>query len=407
MSPIKPTPRTTPLILMVVASFVCLPTCGVLAYDHYPTMTVLNSRFEITNRNIENNATFLMTGTGLISAQDIGNGLYQIEDDFSTVKNDNLGVYAPYIINLTLDSTSFNVRMVGKKLGHSFNVVGRYYGAEVRLNNMEFVVGKDGINIYQVVNKTVGNCNSIYSYSSSGFNLAIVGNTANTSMTCSNANAGNGAAWYLNKMNKNSISSLQPIKRDILLDIGGLQKNADYRKAPPDTYVGTVTSDVQHSFIFRRYEVPVAEIMVYRNNITIQKNPYFEGITLPAGDNFFDVKKVSNKLKGNLTIPYVMNGQFTPYNTINLEVASNNGFKLKDASNNEIPYSLSTTIGVRKLNIADKGTTVNPQSVIAFTDLSKEFYALQGRFDADFSASSSIQTGDYTDTVTAVYTISL
>lgn len=358
--------------------------------------TTVTSNFSITNRVIESaNISSVADGFSYI---DDGIGFYHMTDNFkdATITDIRKATGANQQWGFRRNKSLFKVKMTGQRLGHSFYVLGKYAKSSVTLSVSGNVGVSGGFNEYAksgctLVEPSIIVVNGTFSVPYSiEVGRAMIEN-------CFNARS------FEVSYDPGGIISSKGINREVYLDIGGLQKNADYRKAPPDIYQGSdsFVADLIHSRVGDDIR------MFYNSKITIQKNPYFEGVTLPAGDNVFDVKKVKNQLKGNLTIPYVINGQFTPFNQIKLTVTSTNGFKLKDTSNNEIPYSLSTTIGVRKLNIADNGITVNPQSVITFTDLSKEFYALQGRFDADFSANSSIQTGDYTDTVTAVYTISL
>lgn len=395
-------PLTT-LATLVIMAF--LPTRDILAAEVYPTMTVLTSKFEITNRTIESAPTFSMTGATLQSQRDIGDGVYLIEDDFSPAQFSRLGDYKYYKLGLKLRDSRVNVRMVGQKLGHSFDVKGRYLSAKMTASGIILYISGGHTRLNEP-SKNGGDCNATLIAHKLNKVIEIKANSNDVSKFCRHTTTG---VFFYTAANTTSPRSLLPNHRQILLDIGGLQKNSDYRKAPPDIYTGTATSDNTSGFSVERWEVPDSYSMPYQNNITIQKNPYFESITLPMDENVFDVKTVGEQIKGNLTIPYVMNGQFTPYNTITLSVTSANNFNLKDEKNRQIPYSLSTTIGVRKLAIAEKGTAKSGStSTLILTDLSKEFYALQGRFDADFSVEQSKTIpGNYTDTVTAVYKISL
>ncbi|EAN4467302.1 fimbrial protein, partial [Salmonella enterica] len=116
---------------------------------------------------------------------------------------------------------------------------------------------------------------------------------------------------------------------------------------------------------------------------------------------------IGNDINGNLVIPYVINGHFTPYNRIVLNVLSLNGFKLKDSiSNKSIPYSLSTNIGgQKKYTLANLGVGAG---AVTIGNLANESYALQGKFDADFTIDKSTAVvGDYNDELTAIFQIEL
>lgn len=393
-------------ILITWSMLSILPADNALA-DAFVSPTILNAQIRINNKDIVTR-NFTITGSSnLVSISDAGNGKFVIEDDFSHARFSTLGNYSTYRLGLQLRNSDIRITMVGRNLGHRFTLQGRYLSAQMQAQGIDWWVDSSG-NVANAQAPSNGDaqgndCTIVRPIQGrSDYIWAINNNSFDVTKRCSWTRTG----IYQYRPNGNP-TSLHGSSRKVLLDIGALQSNLAYRKAPPDIYDGQVISNANSGFSVERWEMPQAYIMQYRTIVQLRKNPYFDGVTLPGGTHNFDVKTVSGQVRGNLTVPYVMNGQFTPYNTISLNVTSSNGFKLKDTNNNEIPYSLSTTIGVRKLNIANNGAAQNPASTITFTDLSKEFHALQGRFDADFSASTAIPTGTYTDTVTAVYTISL
>ncbi|HEH8789626.1 TPA: hypothetical protein SH409_004944 [Salmonella enterica] len=75
-------------------------------------------------------------------------------------------------------------------------------------------------------------------------------------------------------------------------------------------------------------------------------------------------------------------------------------------SNNSIPYSLSTNIGgQKKYSLANSGVGTG---TVTISNLANESYALQGKFDADFTIDKSTAViGDYTDELTAIFQIEL
>ncbi|RIQ14541.1 fimbrial protein, partial [Salmonella enterica subsp. enterica serovar Newport str. CFSAN000835] len=208
------------------------------------------------------------------------------------------------------------------------------------------------------------------------FDYNITSNS-NVNMNCAASTIDVGWAYWLYPVNSIRVEG---ISRDVYLDIGSLNKSKQYRDVPPDIYTGksSYNGEVIKNRVGDGYRV------YYYNNIKIIKNPYFENVTLPAGDNIFDVKTIGNDINGNLVIPYVINGHFTPYNRVVLNVLSLNGFKLKDPiSNNSIPYSLSTNIGgKKKYSLANSGVGTG---TVTISNLANESYVLQGKFDADFT----------------------
>ncbi|HAF1611012.1 TPA: fimbrial protein [Salmonella enterica] len=354
--------------------------------------TTVTSEFVITNRKIDS-YTFRSTDP-TFHVTDNGNGLFQLHDN-NTDANINILRYGNQQMGLQRTNGSLiRIRMTGQRLGHSFVVSGKYANSSIRLTT--------GTDISGTFTTTWNRGCSVVSddYSDRGAPVFTINSSDDVNADC---------AGVTNELGVNipdsGVVNAQGVSRDVYLDLGRLQNDKAYRDAPPDVYTG------QSIFHNERVANRVGDgyWIYYTNNITIVKNPYFEGVTLPTGDNIFDVRTTGNEIRGNLVIPYVINGYFTPYNKITLNVTSSNGFKLKDTSSpdkKEIPYSLSTNTGSQRVYpVAINGVS---QGVVIISNLPGESYALQGRFNADFSVDkSSAQTGDYSDTLTAVFQISL
>lgn len=217
--------------------------------------------------------------------------------------------------------------------------------------------------------------------------------------------SGNDYSAYKNSNYPQIISG----ERETVIDIDGLLNDINYRKAPPDIYktVGVNSFNNDRIYVGAPNNDKTINII---HLIKITKNPYFDGVSLPAGDNIFNVKKTGNNIAGDLTIPYVMNGLFTPYNTIHLQVSSLNNFDRTGPGAKRIPYTLSTTMGSQTLRrVSEHNASAGSSSSGIFTlhDLQKDAYAIQGHFDARFLAEGSTTSGEYTDTLTAIFTISL
>ncbi|EEP9809410.1 fimbrial protein [Salmonella enterica] len=350
--------------------------------------TTVTSEFVITNRKIE---SYKFSSTDpTASFTDTGNGLFQMHDSFSDA-NFNVLLYGNQQIGFQRTPTSlFRIRMTGQRLGHSFEVSGKYANSSFRIN------AKNTGNYFN--RNWNSGCSVMYADMSN--DTFTINSSNNMSADCAgrtdDVNYGYPANGILNS---------RGISRDVYLDVGSLQNNKAYRDAPPDIYTGqgTFSGEWIANRVGDGYQI------FYINKITIFKNPYFEGVTLQAGDNVFDVRTTGNEIHGNLVIPYVINGYFTPYNKITLNVTSLNGFKLKDTSSpdkKEIPYSLSTNTGSQRgYPVALNGVS---QGAVIISNLPGESYALQGRFNADFTVDkSTAQAGEYSDTVTVVFQISL
>ncbi|ECI0840257.1 fimbrial protein [Salmonella enterica subsp. diarizonae] len=357
-----------------------------------PTTTV-TSEFVITNRTIEN-AEFKSTASGFSSENSNGNGLYKMSDNFSDANVNNLLLTGGnHQIGLKRVGSLFEVEMKGEKLGHKFKVKGKYA-------NSRFHVDSAAKRAFGEVYKNDGGCTTVTPsdvpyLDTKPVSYEITSNN-NVQADCK------GTTYDV------GYSATPPLKsaglsRDVYLDLSLLQKDKAYRDAPPDTYTGTNTYSGEA--ITNRWSGPSVKIY-YINKIKIIKNPYFENVTLPTGDNIFTVKTVGSNVRGELVIPYVINGHFTPYNRITLNVTSLNNFKLKSMDSHEIPYSLTTGIGSQKeYSLVTSGTSHAP---VTITNLTNENYALQGRFNANFSiAKSAVNVGDYTDTLTAIFEIAL
>ncbi|EJF5232434.1 fimbrial protein [Salmonella enterica] len=351
--------------------------------------TTVTSDFVITNRKIE---SYKFSSTEPIATfTDTGNGLFQMHDNF-TDANINIMLYGNHQLGLIRDNSLFKIRMTGQRLGHSFMVSGKYANSSFRIN-----VNNTGH--FWTLHKNSG-CSVISSDMSN--NIFTINSSSNVDADCKGRTDD-----IVYPYPQDGVLTASGISRDVYLDMGRLQNDKAYRDAPPDVYTGQGTFSGEN--IRNRVSKGDGYRILYTNKITITKNPYFEGVTLPAGDNVFDVRTTGSEIRGNLVIPYVINGYFTPYNKIILNVTSLNGFKLKDISSpdkKEIPYSLSTTTGSQRVYpVAINGVN---QGTVIISNLPGESYALQGRFNADFSVDkSSAQTGDYSDTLTAVFQISL
>ncbi|EEF9634127.1 fimbrial protein [Salmonella enterica] len=355
--------------------------------------TTVTSEFVITNRKIET-ANFSSSDT-TATFSDVGGGLYKIHDNFSDANIGDLKQYGNHQIGFKRSNSLFSVRMMGQKLGHSFFVKGKYANSSFLLTGNTGVSGfynepfkNDGCDEVNPVFVANGVTNVTYTIkSSNNMNGNCIGSTGDIGFNYSPP----------------FVLTSSGISRDVYLDLGNLQKDKSYRDAPPDIYVG---QNIYSGEIIKNRAGDGFRIY-YTNKITITKNPYFESVTLPTGDNLFDVKTTGSDIHGSLVIPYVINGYFTPYNKINLNVTSLNGFRLKDLdSKNSIPYSLSTTIGGQKTySLATQGAG---NGGVTIDNLTNENYALQGRFNASFSIDKSlVNVGDYTDTLTAVFEIAL
>lgn len=349
--------------------------------------TKVTSEFVITNRKLE---SYKFSSTDPAATfTDAGNGLFQIHDNF-TDANINIMLYGNQQLGFVRDNSLFKIRMTGQRLGHSFMVSGKYANSSFRINRAN-----------------TGNYFSEYKNSGCSVmssdmdnNIFTINSSSNVDADCKGRTNDVGYPYPLD-----GVLTASGISRDVYLDMGRLQNDKAYRDAPPDVYTGQGTFSSE----WIKNRVGNGLRIRYTNQITITKNPYFEGITLSTGDNVFDVRTTGSEIRGNLVIPYVINGYFTPYNKITLNVTSLNGFKLKDTSSpdkKEIPYSLSTNTGSQRVYpVAINGVS---QGTVIISNLPGESYALQGRFNADFLVDkSSAQTGDYSDMLTAVFQISL
>ncbi|HFW3091206.1 TPA: fimbrial protein [Salmonella enterica subsp. enterica serovar Reading] len=363
--------------------------------DAPSAVTTLTSTFEITNRAIES-ATISSTDHTMSYYDEKGNGLYKISDKYTDANiTDIQGTSttdAPnQQLSLKRNQSLVRITLTGKNLGHKITVLGKLANSSVSVVEYTGTFHWDGF-------RNTG-CNKVVPNGYTG----LTGGSITYEITSSNDVTQNCTGKTLSYDFVPHRVNVSGRYRDFYLDIGRLQNDAEYRKAPPDTYTGSGTFNgdqlVGHG--------GGAYLLNYANNITIVKNPYFEGVTMPSGDNVFDTRTTGGQIKGNLVIPYVINGQFTPYNTVSLNVTSLNGFKLKNAgSRAEIPYSLSTTVGSQRVYpLAKDGKS---SGSVTISNLEAESYAIQGRFNADFSIDkNSAQTGDYSDTLTAIFQITL
>lgn len=353
---------------------------------HAVTVT---SRFEITNRTIDS-ATIRSTDPTATS-RDTGNGLYLINDKYQDA-NINILNYGNQQLGLLRNTSTIMITMRGQKLGHTFTVLGKYANSSISASPY----------IWYFFSKNINNgCLTVDPTGDVGYLGAIVyviTSSSNVTANCSGATADYGFM-------PGAVVRAVGINRDFYLDIGRLQADATYRRVPPDTYVGS--GSFRGEVIKNR--VGDGFTPTYINNITIVKNPYFESVTLPAGDNVFDTRTVGATIQGNLVIPYVINGQFTPYNTISLQVSSLNGFKLQNntaGSSTSIPYSLNTVVGSQR--VYPLATTGSGSGTVTINNLESDGYAIQGRFNANFSIDKNTAvTGDYSDTLTAIFQIAL
>lgn len=353
--------------------------------------TTVTSAFDITNKIIERHA-ITSTDNTMRYTDETGNGLYKISDNYQDA-NINAQNYGNQQLGLLRSSSTVSITMKGLKLGHKFTVLGKYANSSIRISG------------YQNTIYTVNSNNGCSSVTPTGQTGLATGDTLTFSITSSSdvtkkcSGRTDDYGFVPGNVPVNGVS------RDFYLDIGRLQSDPGYRKAPPDTYVGT---GVFSGEVIKN-RVGAGYTPTYTNNITIVKNPYFENVTLPAGDNIFDTRTTGGQIQGNLVIPFVINGHFTPYNTISLQVNSLNGFKLQSGTASSpatIPYSLRIAAGSeRSYSLATNGSG---SGSVTISNLEAESYAIQGRFNAEFSIDKNTAvTGDYADTLTAIFQITL
>lgn len=362
--------------------------------------TIVTSEFVITNKIIESH-TFNSEASGFSVTDTTGNGLYKMTDSYADANVAD--IRGQWGLNqqpgLKRTSSLFSIRMKGQKLGHEFTVKGKYANSKIVIHTLprEGVIKGSFPEAY-----TRKGCTSVVPEK-----LLVNGVTAVEYNIKSDNNVNNDCVaetFYADfTWNPGLVMKITDGgNREVYLDLGSLQKDKKYRDAPPDVYtgVGVYNGERVSDHYGSQHPIP------YTNKIKIIKNPYFENVTLPQSDNIFTVKTVGNDVRGDLIIPYVINGHFTPYNKITLNVTSLNNFKLKSVDSHEIPYSLTTGIGSQKeYSLVTSGTS---NGSVTITNLTNENYALQGRFNAGFSIDkSAVAVGDYTDTLTAIFEIAL
>lgn len=352
--------------------------------------TTVTSTFVITNKTIESNA-ITSTDSTMRYTDETGNGLYKISDNYQDANIQDARQYGNTQLGLVRNTSTVSIALKGVKLGHTFTVLGKYANssitARIPAGGFFYNSARNGC---LSVTPTAGSDDPVnyVILSSSDVTKNCTGRTSDLSFNLINGQL-----------------NVRGVFRDFYLDIGRLQSDPEYRKAPPDTYTGTG--------VFRgeviKNRVGSGYTPVYTNNITIVKNPYFESVTFPAGDNVFDTRTIGRHIQGNLNIPFVINGHFTPYNTISLQVISLNGFKLQSGtagSSATIPYSLGMTAGSgRSYSLATNGSGSGSATI---SNPEAESYAIQGSFNADFAIDkNTAATGDYSDTLTAIFQLAL
>ncbi|EKN4699391.1 fimbrial protein [Yersinia ruckeri] len=365
------------------------------AFSSIAEAVTLTSNFTITNRVIEKES--LISTESAMSYSNNGSGFYTITDTHTDANNSNVNATNPNSSywGYGRASSIVTIKMKGQRLGYTFNVKGKVGNSSIMYKAS--IPGSGGS-----VGVIAGNCSFAVNDRLLTDNIYRV--NADSNMSTDRVNC------FSSSYNYGGATKVIPsigVSRVFYLDLSSLNNADDYRKAPPDVYIG---SNVNNNVSFLSGGNPTSSIrryISYNNYMTIYKKPYFDNVTLLSTENQFTVKTVNNIINGSVTVPYVMNGQFTPYDRITLNVTSLNNFSLVNSSDisKRIPYSLSTTLGTRKFQLANKGTGTG---TITFTDLPQSASSIQGRFDADFSTDrSSVVTGDYTDVLTAVYQIDL
>lgn len=95
---------------------------------------------------------------------------------------------------------------------------------------------------------------------------------------------------------------------------------------------------------------------------------------------------------------------------IPIQVSSLHNLGLTGPGAKRIPYTLSTAMGSQTLRLVsehDASAGSNASGIFVLHDLQKDAYAIQGHFDARFLAVGSTIPGEYTYTLTPIFTISL
>lgn len=366
-------------------------------FSNIVNAVTLTSEFTITNRVIEKE-NIVSTEPAMTYTND-GSGFYKITDSHTDAQFTNLNSPRKSSFWGYGRATSLvTIQMKGKRLGHTFNVYGKIGNSSIQLSGS---IPLDANGNVGLLNGIRGSCDSVEDNGPAENVIHKI--NVNSSIS---SDGGNCITNEYNYGSSSSVIRSTGVERDFYLRLDLLQQDISYRKAPPDVYVGNQS----FTGIFISAGNPQGSIKTnipYINNLTIIKKPYFDNVTLLSQDNTFTVQTVGSKVNGSVTVPYVMNGQFTPYDRVTLNVTSVNNFSLINSldTTKKIPYSLSTTLGTRKFQLATQGVG---GGTVVFTDLPKSASAMQGRFDASFSVDkTSVVSGEYTDTLTAVYQIDL
>ncbi|MGY0144672.1 hypothetical protein [Edwardsiella tarda] len=341
----------------------------------------VTSSFSITNKTItaeKVNSTELS-----MSYSKAGNGYYTIVDANTDVNYN----YPQSAVSLYRTTSVTPITMIGQRTGYRFTLYGKLGETTANFNGTRgnrYFNGAKGSNC---INSAPDSLNANHTIKTSDDN--------NGSVDCKNS--------YLTIYVWDTLK-INGVRRTYHLDLASLLNDSAYIKAPLDVYIGSSTNSGQNII---RETLATVRTSYYKNNVTIYKKPYFDSVTFSASEGKFTTLAIGQKIIGSVTVPYLLSGKFTPYDRITLNVSSKNGFSLVNGADNSkrIPYSLSTTLGVRKYNLVNSGVSLGGA---IFTNLPENTNAIQGRFDADFSVSkATVINGDYVDTLTAIYQIDL
>ncbi|MGY0155218.1 fimbrial protein [Edwardsiella tarda] len=198
------------------------------------------------------------------------------------------------------------------------------------------------------------------------------------------------------------IRPAQGIRREVLLDLPTLMRSEAYQRLPPDLYsIHTNITNLEHWQArvggSRDFPLPLA--------ISIRKQAYFSGLSLPSTSMPLKVTYAGQRVRGSASMPITLRGTFDPqFGKVRLSAQSSGGFSLRSGSG-AIPYQAEAVVNQQRYALNERSSASAPIILSNLNDVRQIPLRLEVTFDQPRSQISV--SGSYRDNLTLIAEVPL
>ncbi|BET81769.1 Alpha-related fimbriae major subunit [Edwardsiella anguillarum] len=186
--------------------------------------------------------------------------------------------------------------------------------------------------------------------------------------------------------------------RRVWLDIPTLIASDAWQSLPADTYTGSVSLNLES---LENPNRGARKQLNTTTSVTIRKQPYFSGLSLPSTNVLFKTRYTQEHVEGYASTPLILQGSFDPnFGRVRLSVRSDNNFSLRNDTGRVLPYQAILHAGSKQYALnKDTVSIAPPVEIISLNSTNQLPLILMFQFNQD---KSNLIDGIYHDNVTLI-----